>query len=52
MSSPTLITMLPTGGTYYTFVDTGTFTVAYASITNTDEGGIQLFGTGGVSMVM
>src|SRR6185295_9458615 len=42
---PTTITMLG-GSTYYTFVDSGVFTVSYASFTNMDESGIQLNGSG------
>ena len=49
-ANPTLIDMLPSGGTYYTFVDTGAFTIIYATITNTDTSGIQLTGSAGVSM--
>src|ERR1019366_1653367 len=44
--SPTTITMLG-GSTYYTFVDSGVFTVSYASFTYMDESGIQLFGGAG-----
>src|SRR5207302_6380171 len=43
---PTLIDMMASGGTYYTFVDSGTFTVQYASFTNMDESGIQLSSAG------
>ena len=39
---PTLIDMLAGSGTYYTFVDSGTFTVNYASITHMDANGIWL----------
>src|SRR5205807_8683246 len=39
-----------TGTTYYTFVDSGALTVAYSTITNTDEGGLRLTGTAGVSL--
>ena len=46
VSSPTIVTMLPTGGTYYTFVDSGSFNVSYASFTFMDENGIQLAGNG------
>src|SRR5439155_11112041 len=42
--------MLSSGGTYYTFVDSGAFTVFYSSISNTDESGVQLTGSGGVSL--
>ena len=38
--------MLGTGGTYYTFVDSGPFTVQYSSFTNMDEMGVQLWNTG------
>jgi len=31
-----------TGSTYYTFVDSGAFTVNYSSISHVDEQGIQL----------
>ena len=41
-ANPTLIDMLPSGGTYYTFVDSGVFTVNYASITHMDASGIWL----------
>ena len=43
-TAPTTITMLPSGGTYYTFVDSGAFTVQYASFTYMDESGVQLYG--------
>ena len=46
-SSPTIITELANGGTYYTFVDSGAFTVNNASFTYMDESGIQLFGGAG-----
>ena len=49
-TAPTLVEMLGTGGTYYTFVDSGAFTVQYASFTNMDESGIQLNGTGAFSI--
>jgi len=48
-TAPTLIDMLP-GGTYYSFVDSGTFTVGYASFSRVDENGLWLNGSGGVSM--
>ena len=38
--------MLPGGGTYYTFVDSGAFTVQYATFTNMDENGVQLWNSG------
>src|SRR6185437_14880031 len=49
-TAPTLITMLPGAGTYYTFVDSGAFTVQYASFTNFDENGIWLSGSGPFSV--
>ena len=50
-ANPTLVDMLVGGGTYYyTFVDSGAFTVQYASFTNMDESGIQLNGTGPFSV--
>ncbi|MFH1724222.1 MAG: NosD domain-containing protein, partial [Elusimicrobiota bacterium] len=45
----TLVDMLP-GGTYYTFVDSGAFTAIFSSFTNMDPGGIQLSGSGGISL--
>src|SRR5262249_15443248 len=39
--TPTTIDML-TGGTYYTLVDSGAFTVNYATFSNVDEQGVQL----------
>ena len=42
--------MLAGGGTYYTFVDSGAFTVQYASFTDMDESGIELNGTGPFSI--
>ena len=47
-ANPSLIGMMG-GSTYYTFVDSGAFTINFASITNMDENGIWLSGTGGVS---
>jgi len=44
-ANPTLITMM-SGATYYTFVDSGVFTVQYASFTYMDESGIQLSSAG------
>ena len=38
--------MMPGGGTYYTFVDSGAFTIQYASMTNMDESGVQLWNSG------
>ena len=35
-TAPTTVTMLTSGGTYYTFVDSGAFTLQYASMTNMD----------------
>ena len=49
-SSPTVITMLNPGGTYYTFVDSGAFTVNYASFTFMDESGIHLLNSGPFSI--
>jgi hypothetical protein len=46
-TATTLISMLSGGGTYYTFVDSGPFTVQYASFTNMDENGILLWGGAG-----
>ena len=46
----TLIDMIAGNSTYYTFVDSGAFTVEYASFTNMDPGGIQLSGSGGVAI--
>src|SRR5262249_44060100 len=48
-SSPTTITMLG-GSTYYTFVDSGVFTIQHASFTFMDESGIQLSGSGPFSI--
>ena len=45
-TAPTLIDMMASGGTYYTFVDTGAFTAEYASFNNMDESGIQLSSAG------
>ena len=45
-TAPTLIGMLPGSGTYYTFVDSGVFTVQYSSFTDMDESGIQLWNSG------
>ena len=47
-TAPTSITMLTSGGTYYTFVDSGAFTVDFASMTNMDESGVQLWYSSGV----
>jgi hypothetical protein len=46
---PTLIGKM-NGATYYTFVDSGAFTVQYASFTNADSHGIQLTGGGQVQI--
>ena len=48
-SNPTLIDMMP-GSTYYSFTDSGTLTVSFASFTHLDEGGIQLNGKGPFSI--
>ena len=48
--NPSLMSMLSGNGTYYTFVDNGAFTVYYASVTNMDESGIQLSGSGSFSI--
>ena len=47
-ANPTLIDMMPGGGTYYTFVDSGAFTIQYASMTNMDESGVQIYFSSGV----
>ena len=47
-ANPTLIDMMPSGGTYYTFVDSGAFTIQYASMTNMDESGVQMYFSSGV----
>ena len=49
-ANPTLIDMLPGSGTYYTFVDSGVFTIQYASMTDMDESGLQLNGSGPFSI--
>ena len=49
-TAPTLIDMLASGSTYFTFVDSGAFTISYSSISHTDENGIQLLGSGGIVM--
>ncbi len=46
MSNPSVMGGLDAGSTYYSFVDSGTFIVRYASITNMDEQGIWLSGSG------
>src|SRR5207249_4037350 len=43
-SNYSVMDKLASGGTYYTFVDSGAFTVSYASMTNMDESGLQLAG--------
>src|SRR6202023_3025923 len=50
VGNPTLIDWINSGSTYYTFVDSGMFTVQYASFTNMDENGIWLSGTGPFSI--
>ena len=50
-ANPTLIDMMPGGGTYYTFVDSGAFTIQYASMTNMDESGVQIWYSSGVFSV-
>ena len=45
-TAPSVITEMISGGTYYTFVDSGAFTVQYASFTDMDEMGIQLSSAG------
>src|SRR5205807_1362371 len=49
-TAPTLIDMMASGGTYYTFVDSGAFTISFATIADADENGVWLAGSGGVSM--
>lgn len=49
-TAPTLISWINSSATYYTFVDSGVFTVEFASFTNMDENGIQLSGTGAFSI--
>src|SRR5439155_9710404 len=49
-ANPTLMTWLNSSSTYYTFVDSGAFTVNYASMTYMDESGIQLNGSGPFSL--
>ena len=49
-SNPTTITMLGSS-TYYTFVDSGAFTVNYASFTFMDEAGIHLLNSGPFSIM-
>jgi len=36
--------------TYYTFVDSGVFTMAYTTVNHADERGLQITSTGTVSM--
>ena len=45
-TAPSVITEMTSGGTYYTFVDSGAFTVSYASFTDMDESGVQLSSAG------
>jgi len=45
-TAPTLIDWISSASTYYTFVDSGAFTVAFASFTHMDELGIQLSSAG------
>jgi|CXWL01.1.fsa_nt_gi predicted metal-binding protein len=47
--APTLIDMVA-GGTYYALVSTGAFTMNYASMSNTDNTGLRLYGGGAVSI--
>src|SRR5439155_9302242 len=49
-ANPTLIDWLDSSSTYYTFVDSGAFTVQYASFTHMDESGIQLWNSGPFSI--
>ncbi len=49
-ANPTLIDMLPGSGTYYTFVDSGAFTVQYATFTNMDNNGLQFTNSGPFSI--
>lgn len=48
-ANPTLVDMI-SGGTYYSLVSSGAFTMAYASMSNTDSAGLQLSGSNGVSI--
>jgi hypothetical protein len=50
LANPTLVDMLAGNGTYYTFVSSGGFVVAYASFTNMDENGVWLSGSGPFSI--
>jgi hypothetical protein len=49
-ANPTLINLLSGGGTYYTFVDSGVFTVQYATFTNMDENGLEFTNSGPFSI--
>ncbi|MBI4056003.1 MAG: right-handed parallel beta-helix repeat-containing protein [Elusimicrobia bacterium] len=47
---PSIMDRLDSSSTYYTFVDSGAFTLAYSTITNFDENGVQLSGSASLSM--
>ncbi len=49
-SGYTVVDRLDPSSTYYTFVDSGAFTAEHSSFTNMDQDGIQLSGTGGISI--
>ncbi|MBI4056033.1 MAG: Ig-like domain-containing protein [Elusimicrobia bacterium] len=49
-SSPGLMDRLDSSSTYYTFVDSGGFTLAFSTVTNADEMGLQLSGGGSISL--
>ncbi|MBI4057584.1 MAG: right-handed parallel beta-helix repeat-containing protein [Elusimicrobia bacterium] len=48
--TPSLMDRLDSSSAYYTFVDSGALTLNMANISNADENGIQLSGSGGISM--
>ncbi len=47
---PSLMDRLDDSSTYYTFVDSGAFTLSYATVTNADDSGLQLSGGGFISL--
>ncbi|MBI4425856.1 MAG: right-handed parallel beta-helix repeat-containing protein, partial [Elusimicrobia bacterium] len=49
-TSPSVMDRLDAAAPFYTFVDSGAFTMAYATVTNADADGLQLSGSGGVSL--
>ena len=49
-TATSLIDMMASGSTYYTFVDSGALTLAYTTVQDADEMGLEFTGSSGISL--